>query len=297
MNLKKILVGIDGIKAKGEIDREVTTIEKDSRKVVEGSMFFAIKGFTTDGTQYINSAIEKGAKTILVEETTDIRSLNIPEDVTLIVVPDARYAMAICACNFYDNPSKKVKLIGVTGTKGKTTTTFMIKEILQKQGIKTGLVGTIAVYSGDKKLLDSDRTTPESIELQQYFAQMVEDGCQAIVMEVSSQSLKLNRVAGCQFDIAVFTNFSEDHISPKEHPNMQDYFESKLKLFKMCKCGFVNVDDLQVCKVPSLVPDCEITTYGIDNACNLLAKDITVTNQYVDFKVKLGEKNERGTVS
>ena len=114
MNLKKILVGIDGIKAKGEIDREVTTIEKDSRKVVEGSMFFAIKGFTTDGTQYINSAIEKGAKTILVEETTDIRSLNIPEDVTLIVVPDARYAMAICACNFYDNPSKKVKLIGVT---------------------------------------------------------------------------------------------------------------------------------------------------------------------------------------
>ena len=247
MNLKKILVGIDGIKAKGEIDREVTTIEKDSRKVVEGSMFFAIKGFTTDGIQYIDSAIEKGAKTILVEETTDIRSLNIPEDVTLIVVPDARYAMAICACNFYDNPSKKVKLIGVTGTKGKTTTTFMIKEILQKQGIKTGLVGTIAVYSGDKKLLDSDRTTPESIELQQYFAQMVEDGCQAIVMEVSSQSLKLNRVAGCQFDIAVFTNFSEDHISPKEHPNMQDYFESKLKLFKMCKCGFVNVDDLQVC--------------------------------------------------
>ena len=293
MNLKKILVGIDGIKAKGEIDREVTTIEKDSRKVVEGSMFFAIKGFTTDGTQYINSAIEKGAKTILVEETTDIRSLNIPEDVTLIVVPDARYAMAICACNFYDNPSKKVKLIGVTGTKGKTTTTFMIKEILQKQGIKTGLVGTIAVYSGDKKLLDSDRTTPESIELQQYFAQMVEDGCQAIVMEVSSQSLKLNRVAGCQFDIAVFTNFSEDHISPKEHPNMQDYFESKLKLFKMCKCGFVNVDDLQVCKVPSLVPDCEITTYGIDNACNLLAKDITITNSYVDFKVKIGDKNER----
>ena len=293
MNLKKILVGIDGIKAKGEIDREVTTIEKDSRKVVEGSMFFAIKGFTTDGTQYINSAIEKGANTILVEETTDIRSLNIPEDVTLIVVPDARYAMAICACNFYDNPSKKVKLIGVTGTKGKTTTTFMIKEILQKQGIKTGLVGTIAVYSGDKKLLDSDRTTPESIELQQYFAQMVEDGCQAIVMEVSSQSLKLNRVAGCDFDIGVFTNFSEDHISPKEHPDMQDYFNSKLKLLKMCKVGFTNADDLMVAKVPKLLPECNITTYGIDNYCNLLAKDITITNSYVDFKVKLETRNER----
>lgn len=293
MNLKKILVGLENIKAKGEIDRDVTTIEKDSRKIVQGSMFFAIKGFTTDGTQYIDSAIEKGAKVILVDEQTDIRSLKIPADVTLIVVPDARYAMAICACNFYDNPSKKVKLIGITGTKGKTTTTYMIKSILEKQGIKTGLVGTIAVYSGDKKIVDSDRTTPESIELQQYLAQMVEDGCEAVVMEVSSQSLKLDRVAGCNFDMAVFTNFSEDHISPKEHPDMQDYFNSKLKLFKMCKCGFVNVDDLQVCKVPKLVPECDIKTYGIDNTCNLLAKDITITNSYVDFKVKIGERNER----
>ncbi len=294
MNLKKILVGIDGIKAKGEIDREVTSIENDSRKVKEGSMFFAIKGFTTDGTTFIPKAIENGAKVILVEEgSCDLKSLNIPEDVTLLVVPDARYAMAIGACNYYDNPSRKFKLIGVTGTKGKTTTTFMMKAILEKQGIKTGLVGTIAMYSGDRKIKDSDRTTPESIELQEVFAQMAEDGCQAVIMEVSSQSLKLNRVAGCDFDIAVFTNFSEDHISPKEHPNMQDYFESKLKLFKMCKCGFINIDDLQVCKVPKLVPDCNIETYGIDNSCKLLAKDITITNSYVDFKVKIGDKNER----
>ena len=294
MNLKKILVGIDGIKAKGEIDREVTSIENDSRKVKEGSMFFAIKGFTTDGTTFIPKAIENGAKVILVEEgSCDLKSLNIPEDVTLLVVPDARYAMAIGACNYYDNPSRKFKLIGVTGTKGKTTTTFMMKAILEKQGIKTGLVGTIAMYSGDRKIKDSDRTTPESIELQEVFAQMAEDSCQAVIMEVSSQSLKLNRVAGCDFDIAVFTNFSEDHISPKEHPNMQDYFESKLKLFKMCKCGFVNIDDLQVCKVPKLVPDCNIETYGIDNSCKLLAKDITITNSYVDFKVKIGDKNER----
>ena len=294
MNLKKILVGIDGIKAKGEIDREVTSIENDSRKVKEGSMFFAIKGFTTDGTTFIPKAIENGAKVILVEEgSCDLKSLNIPEEVTLLVVPDARYAMAIGACNYYDNPSRKFKLIGVTGTKGKTTTTFMMKAIFEKQGIKTGLVGTIAMYSGDRKIKDSDRTTPESIELQEVFAQMAEDGCQVVIMEVSSQSLKLNRVAGCDFDIAVFTNFSEDHISPKEHPNMQDYFESKLKLFKMCKCGFVNIDDLQVCKVPKLVPDCNIETYGIDNSCKLLAKDITITNSYVDFKVKIGDKNER----
>ena len=293
MNLKEILVGLDGIKAKGEIDRTVTSIEKDSRKVKEGSMFFAIKGFNVDGTDYIPNAIEQGAKVILVDEQTDLTTLKIPSDVTLLVVPNARYAMAICACNFYGNPSNKMTLIGVTGTKGKTTTTYMIKEILQKQGIKTGLVGTIAVYSGDKKLQDSDRTTPESIELQKLFAQMVEDGCKAVVMEVSSQSLKLDRVAGCNFDMAVFTNFSEDHISPKEHPNMEDYFNSKLKLFKMCKNGFINVDDLHVCKVPKLVPECTIKTYGIDNNCDLLAKDITITNSYVDFKVKIGDKNER----
>jgi len=185
------------------------------------------------------------------------------------------------------------KQTDATGTKGKTTTTFMMREIFQKQGIKAGLIGTIAIYSGDKKLKDSDRTTPESIELQQLFAQMYEDGCKVVIMEVSSQSLKLNRVAGCDFDVAVFTNFSEDHISAKEHPNMEDYFNSKLKLFQMCKCGFVNIDDLHVCKVPKLFPDSDIKTYGIDNSCNLLAKDITITNSYVDFKVKLGDRNER----
>ena len=293
MNLKKILLGLEGVKAKGEIDKEVTTITNDSREVIEGSLFFAIKGFSNDGTQYIPSAIEKGAKVILVDDKFDIKSINIPDDVTLVVVPDARYAMAICSCNFYDNPSKKLKLIGVTGTKGKTTTTYMMKEMFQKQGHKTGLIGTIAIYSGNKKIEDSDRTTPESIKLQKILAQMVEEGCEIVVMEVSSQSLKLHRVAGCEFYIGVFTNFSEDHISPKEHPDMEDYFNSKLKLMEMCKYGFINADDLQVSKVPKLLPDKDIKTYGIDNFSNLLAKDITITNSYVDFKVKIGEKNER----
>lgn len=293
MNLRKILVGIEGIKAKGEIDKDVTSIENDSRKVKPGSMFFAIKGFTTDGTQFIESAIENGAKVILVDETFDVKSIKLPSDVTLVMVPDSRYAMAICACNFYDHPSRKLKLIGITGTKGKTTTTYMIKEMFQKQGYKTGLIGTIAVYSGEKKIKDSDRTTPESIELQQLLAQMVEDGCQIAVMEVSSQSLKLNRVAGCEFYIGLFTNFSEDHISPKEHPDMQDYFQSKLKLMGMCKYGFINADDLHVAKIPKMLPDRDIKTYGIDNSANLLAKDITITNSYVDFKVRIGDKNER----
>ena len=169
----------------------------------------------------------------------------------------------------------------------------MIKEILEKAGKKVGLIGTIAIYINGKKMKESDRTTPESLELQQIFAKMAEEGVEAVVMEVSSQSLKLHRVDGCEFDMVLFTNFSEDHISAKEHPDMQDYFNSKLKLFHMCKTGFVNSDDLYTSKVSKLVPECDITTYGIDNYCKVLAKDITITNSYVDFKVKIGDKNER----
>lgn len=184
-------------------------------------------------------------------------------------------------------------MIGITGTKGKTTTSFMIKEILEKAGKKVGLIGTIATYINGLKLKDSDRTTPESIELQRIFAKMVEEQIEYVIMEVSSQSLKLNRVDGCNFDMVVFTNFSEDHISEKEHPNMEDYLQSKLKLFKMCKTGFVNIDDLEGNKIPKLFPESEIKGYGIDNFGDILAKDITITNTYVDFKVKIANKNER----
>lgn len=294
MELKNILAGIEGLKVRGNLDLEIPNLESDSRAIKKGDLFVAIKGFDVDGHEYIQKAIENGAVAILAQEDAKKEILKaIPEEVTLIIAPDTRLALAIAACNFYQDPSKEFKLIGVTGTKGKTTTTYMIKEILEKQGMKVGLVGTIATYIGGKKLEDSDRTTPESLKLQRLFRQMANEGCQAVVMEVSSQSLKLNRVAGCDFDIGVFTNFSEDHISPKEHPDMNDYFQSKLKLFNMCKVGFVNADDLYASRVPKLVPDCKIETYGIDNYCNLLAKDITITNSYVDFKVKIGDKNER----
>jgi UDP-N-acetylmuramoyl-L-alanyl-D-glutamate--2,6-diaminopimelate ligase len=293
MELKKILTGIDGLKAKGDLGIEIKNIENDSRKVSEGSLFIAIKGFDVDGHTFIESAIKNGASAIMVQEGFNFKEVTIPSDVTIIVATDTRYALAYAACNFYQNPSKKFKLIGVTGTKGKTTTTFMIKKLLEKQGQKVGLIGTIANYIGDKCLGDSSRTTPESIELQKMFYQMAEEKVDAVVMEVSSQSLKLNRVAGCNFDIAVFTNFSEDHISPKEHPDMEDYFQSKLKLFEMCKTGFANSDDLHTARLKSIFPDNDIKTYGIDNTCDLLAKDITITNSYVDFKVKLGNKNER----
>lgn len=293
MELKKILLGLEGIKAKGNVDIDIKGIEKNSKEVKEGYMFVAIKGFSTDGHQFVENAIENGSKCVMLQEDCDFKKLNIPEDVTVLVVKDTREALAICSSNFYGNPSAQLKLIGVTGTKGKTTTTFMIKEILEKAGKKVGLIGTIATYINGKRIKDNDRTTPESLELQQIFRQMVDEGVEVAVMEVSSQSLKLHRVDGCQFDIVLFTNFSEDHISEKEHPDMQDYFNSKLKLFEMCKTGIVNADDLHAAKIPRLFPKSNIVTYGIDNFANVLAKDITITNSYVDFRVKITDRNER----
>ena len=293
MKLKEILLGLEGLKAKGTLDLEIKGIENNSKDVKEGYLFIAIKGFSTDGHQYVEKAIENGATAVMIEEGCDIKKMKIPENITIILSQNTREALAITANNFYGKPSKKFKLIGVTGTKGKTTTTFMIKEILEKAGKKVGLIGTIATYINGKKIKDSDRTTPESLELQRIFAQMVDEGVEAVVMEVSSQSLKLHRVDGCEFDIVLFTNFSEDHISKNEHLDMEDYFQSKLKLFKMCKVGIVNTDDLHGAKIPGMFPDSDITTYGIDNYAKLLAKDITITNSYVDFKVKITDKNER----
>lgn len=293
MNLKEILLGLEGLKAKGNLNIEIKGIKMNSKEVKEGDLFIAIKGFSVDGHKYIENAIENGAIAIIIEEGFDLKTINLPENITVIQTKNSREALAICSANYYKNPSQSFKLIGVTGTKGKTTTTFMIKEILEKAGKKVGLIGTIATYINGKKIKDSDRTTPESLELQQTFAEMVKEGVEVVVMEVSSQSLKLHRVDGCAFDIVLFTNFSEDHISPNEHPDMEDYFNSKLKLFKMCKTGIVNVDDLHGAKIPNLFPDNNIKTYGIDNFANMLAKDITITNSYVDFRVKITDRNER----
>lgn len=293
MELKRILVGLENLKVKGNLDTEIKGIAKSSNEVKEGYLFVAIKGFTVDGHKFIEDAIKNGATAVMVEEGCDLKSIKFKEDTIIIMAKSTREGLAIVSSNFYNNPSTKFKLIGVTGTKGKTTTTYMIKEILEKAGQKVGLIGTIATYINGKKIKDSERTTPESLELQQLFAQMVEEGVETVVMEVSSQSLKLNRVAGCNFDIVIFTNFSEDHISPKEHPDMEDYFNSKLKLFEMCKTGIVNTDDLHGAKIPRLFPESNITTYGIDNFANVLAKDITITNSYVDFKVKIKDRNER----
>ena len=293
MELKTILNGIEGLKAKGDLNLNIENISQDSRKIMPGGMFIAIKGFDVDGHDYIKAAISNGAKVIMVNEGATLKKSDINADTTIIMAPDTRKALAKIACNFYDNPSKKFKLIGVTGTKGKTTTTFMIKEILEKAGQKVGLIGTVANYIGKKCLGESDRTTPDSMELQRIFNEMVNENVDTVVMEVSSQALKLNRVDGCDFDIGIFTNFSKDHISEKEHPDMDDYYNSKIKLFEMCKIGYINADDYKVSRAKNLNTQCELKTYGIDNTADVLAKDITVTNSSADFKVKIGQRNER----
>ena len=293
MELKKILEGIKNIKIRGNIDLEISNLENNSKKVTQNSLFVAIKGFDIDGHKFVEEAIKNGAIAVMLDMNADLKGIKIPSGITVIIAEDTRYALAIASCNFYGNPSRKFKLIGVTGTKGKTTTTFMIKSMLEKQGYKVGLIGTIENYIGEDSLGKSTRTTPESLDLQRIFYKMAEEKMEYVVMEVSSQSLKLNRVAGCDFDIGVFTNLYKDHISEKEHTNLEDYFEAKKKLFTMCKKGFVNFDDFKGIKIVNTEKKCNFTTYGIDNTADYLAKDITITNVSVDYKVKLHGKNER----
>ena len=298
MNLKNILIGIEGLKAKGSLDLDILSVECDYRTVKQGSLFVAIKGYEVDGHEFINQAIENGAKAVIFEEGANYKEFINNKEITFIMAPNTRLALALCSCNFYDHPSKKMKVIGVTGTKGKTTTTFMIKNILEKQGKKVGLIGTIAIYIGDNKVKNSDRTTPESNKLQEILSKMYDLGVEVVVMEVSSQSLKLDRVAGMEFYAGIFTNLSEDHISKKEHENMKEYFDSKMKLFDMCKYAYINADNIYTSKVTELIKDkCKVETYGIDNHCDFLAKDITITNTYADFKAKFDKKNERVKVS
>lgn len=297
MELKKLLTGVENYKSKGDMEIEIKKVECNSKKVVPNSLFIAIKGYDFDGHEYIEEAITNGATAVMIDMSADFKKIKLKPGVTVIITDDTRKALARVSCNYFGNPSRYFKLIGVTGTKGKTTTTYMIKSILEKAGHKVGLIGTIANYIGDECLGYSNRTTPESLELQELFYKMAKAKVEYVVMEVSSQSLKLNRVEGCYFDYAIFTNLYKDHISLKEHSDMNEYFESKLKLFSMAPKGFVNSDDFKCNKIISNSPKCDIKTYAVDNKADILAKDITITNISVDFKVKLGIKNERVKVN
>ena len=279
MELSKILARIEGLVLRGDIHTEVSTIEYDSRNIKPESMFIAIKGFKTDGHEYINDAIKSGASVVVVEEGYDVES--IPEDITVVITKDSREFMALVACNFYDHPSREFKLVGVTGTKGKTTTTYMIKAILEKAGKKVGLVGTIANYIGDEEI-PTERTTPESVDLQKLFRKMADEKVNVVVMEVSSHSLELKRVAGMEFDFAVFTNLTQDHLD--FHKTFDNYLRAKAKLFEVAKEGFVNCDDMYATRLMEIAK-CPITTYGIDNNPFVSARDIIITNSYSEFKL------------
>lgn len=292
MLLSKIFKDTD-VKVTKDID--IKYITSDSRKVEKDYLFVAICGFELDGHAYIENAIEKGATAILINEERydEFKDL----DAVILTTESTRFIMGKLACNFYDNPSKEFKLIGITGTKGKTTTSFMVKKILEESGKKVGLVGTVACYIGNKKLMDSDRTTPEALELQSLFRQMSDEGCEYVVMEVSSQSLKLGRVDGCDFDIALFTNLSEDHISPHEHSSMKDYFECKCKLFDMVKTAAVNYDDEKGKELVELKPNCSFLTYGFKSNCDNKATNINITNELTTFNINLYGKEELVEIS
>ena len=295
MKLNQLLSEVTIKNSIGDLNLEITNIHSDSRKIKEGGLFVAINGFSKNGTDFIPVAIENGAKAILVEPDVDIASLQITQEIPIISVENTRKALAQTACAFYHHPSQKLKLIGVTGTKGKTTTTFMIKSILETHGFKVGLIGSIAVYINGEKIEDTDRTTPESIEIQKYLSQMVEQKTDIAIIEVSSQATKMERVTGCDFDVGVFTNLSEDHIIPKEHPNMEDYFNCKLELLKMAKCAVINNDDEKVRTIQNLLPEKTILTFGIENPSDIQAdsNDVIITDSYIDFTIDYYHKKEK----
>ena len=224
---------------------EVSEIVNDSRKITENCLFFCIVGAVRDGHEFARQALLDGAAALVVQKDLDLSDLEgkTPvKDPVIIRVQDTRYAMAYIAAAYYGDPASEMKIIGVTGTKGKTTTTYMVKSILEAAGLKVGLIGTIEVLYGDKKI-PAHNTTPESTLLQKTFRDMADAGMQAVVMEVSSQALMLHRTQGFLFDLGIFTNLSPDHIGPNEHKDFDDYLQCKSLLFRQCKVGIFNADD------------------------------------------------------
>lgn len=267
MKLTKLLERLDYKVVTGSDNIEITELVNDSRKVVPGSVFVCISGAVSDGHQYVKDVAERGAAAVIVEKDVEV-----PEGLTVIKVENTRYALALMSAAYFGYPAEKLKTIGITGTKGKTTTTYMVKAILEEVGHKVGLIGTIEAIIGDKTI-PSNNTTPESYTIQKYFAQMVEAGCDCVVMEVSSQGLMLHRTAGIMFDIGIFTNLGEDHIGPNEHKDFEDYKRCKGRLFKQCKVGIGNVDDKWFEDVFKGAT-CEIETFGFGEKADLRAIDV-----------------------
>lgn len=223
----------------GNPDTEITSLVYDSRKATPGAMFVAMVGAESDAHKYIPDVIAKGASAIVVE--MDRLTVKVPDNVTVISAEDTRLALALLSANWFGHPADKLTTIGITGTKGKTTTSYMVKSILDAAGRKCGLIGTIEIIIGDEHI-HSLNTTPESYLVQEYFSEMVKSGMTHVVMEVSSQALKYHRVAGINFDIGIFTNIEPDHIGAGEHTDFNDYMNAKSMLFAQCKLGIFNAD-------------------------------------------------------
>lgn len=270
--LDKLLERLEYTLVQGRPEAEITEVVYDSRKVTEGCLFVCIKGAVSDGHAYAKEAAEKGAAALLVQEEVEA-----PESVTVIRVEDTRYGLALVSAAWFHYPAEKLKVIGVTGTKGKTTTTYMVKSILEQAGYQVGLIGTIEALIGDQAI-PAKNTTPESYIVQEYFHQMVERGCQCAVMEVSSQGLMMHRTAGILFDMGIFTNIEPDHIGPNEHASFEEYLACKGMLFRQCKTGIVNVDDAHWKQVTE-GHTCELETFGFAPEADLRAEQVQLVKR------------------
>lgn len=275
MKLNKICERIEYELLQGQPDTEVKDIIYDSRKITEGTMFVCMVGAVTDGHKYIPDAVSKGASVIVVERCEEAEQ--IPEEITVIKVPSARRALALMSAAYFGYPAEKLTTIGLTGTKGKTTTTYIINDVLRQAGKKAGLIGTIAVVIGEESI-PAKNTTPESYEIHKYMAQMAEAGCEYVVMEVSSQGFKLDRTAGIMFDYGVFTNLSPDHIGPAEHADFEEYLQCKSMLFRQCRTGIVNIDDEHTQEVLA-GHTCDVVTFSAKQPADLTASDIKFLNE------------------
>jgi len=278
VQLSRMLNNITEYRTEGSLDKQIDSIHYDSRQAGRNSLFFCIEGLKYDGHKFAADAVSNGAYAVVLR-----RDVHLPEGVTKIFVPDTRSAMALTAKEFYDNPLSNIDLIGVTGTNGKTTVTYLVKSILDTAGKKTGLIGTIVSMIGDKKTY-SDRTTPESLDLQKIFREMADCGVESVAMEVSSHSLALKRVEGCAFDVGIFTNLTRDHLD--FHGTFENYRQAKASLFDLSECAVINIDDESGRMMLSGVKK-RIVTYGIEREADVYASDIEVSSKGVRFKLHL----------
>ena len=305
MRLNQLLEHISYESVQGSHDLIITDICYHSGRVKRGSLFVCIKGQYTDGHDYIMDAVNAGAFAVVVDENcmvnvrwecfiyTEHGKVRVHELVrnygmAVIGVHDTRLALARISAAFYDYPAKKLKMIGITGTKGKTTTSFLIAGILKEAGYKTGMIGTIWVDNG-KDIKKAGHTTPESSDLQKELAQMVKNGCVCCVMEVSSQGIKMQRVAGIFFDIGVFLNIEPDHIGPGEHASFAEYLYCKSRLLRQCASGIVNLDDRNTEKI-LFGHTCKTETFSVqkENRMEVLGQKADIVAEKITFSMKEG---------